>query len=267
MKEPLLMKKLFAAALCAASAFALNVGAVTLADPAAPIPAARLAFGVSYDLGAYSLTNREVPSILNRYQAQISYAPFSFINFGVDGGVGQMDVAGDTTAADTFSVFHGGYGFSGGVHLKLSTPYFYNNLLCAIGIVHGGIFSSKSSASVLYGGTDAAGALGLQFHVQNFGFVTIGSEIYLIEGKNTDYAGSKGSYSNVNNVRGWLAVDYFPSDKLNNKNTFYVSAELTVSPKVSFNGKAPVEEMSFSVSIGAITPRLYGEQSEVEWKP
>jgi len=89
----------------------------------------------------------------------------------------------------------------------------------------------------------------------------------LIEGKNTDYEGATGSYSNVNNVRGWLAVDYFPSDKFNNKNTFYVSAELTVSPKISFNGRAPVEEMSFSVSIGAITPRLYGEQSDVEWKP
>lgn len=244
-----------------------DLHAATLADPAVIAPPARMAIGVSYDLGGYSLTNLAVPSIMNRIQAQVSFSPFSFVSIGVDGGTTQMDVASDTTPTDTFGVFHGGYGFSGGAHLKLGTPFYFNNLVSLIGIVHGSYFSSKNEAGTVYGGTDAAGALGLQFHIQNFGFLSAGSEVYLISGKNTDYAGNKGYYSNVNNVRGWLAVDYFPQEKLNGKNLFYVSLELSVSPKVKFDGRAPIEEMGFSVSIGAITPKLYGEKSDVEWSP
>ncbi len=244
-----------------------DVHAVNLADPPVLIPPARVAVGLSYDLGGYPITNRAVPTIMNRFQAQVSYAPFSFLNFGVDGGATQMDVAGDTTAQDTFGVFHGGYEFSGGAHLKLGTPFFFDNLVSVVGIAHGSVFSSKNSAGTTYGGMDGAGAVGLQFHISNFGYVTAGSELYLISGKTTDYNGVKGNYSNVNNVRGWLAVDYFPPEKMNSQNSFYVSLEMSVAPKATFDGRAPIQEMSFSVSIGAVTPRLYGQKSDAEWKP
>ena len=209
--------------------------AADLANPTVVIPPARLSVGASYNLGGYSITNRAVPSLINRFEARLSYSPFSFVNFGVDAGTSQMDVAGDTSTTDTVGIFHGGYGFSGGAHLKLGTPFFFNNILAVMGIVRGGIFSSKSDAGTEYGGTDIAGAAGLQFHIQNFGYITAGSEVYMILGKTTDYLGNKGNYSNVNNVRGWLAIDYFPAQMLNAKNLFYVSLEMTVSPKVRFN--------------------------------
>jgi hypothetical protein len=252
------------------SAIAVACGtahAANLADPAVLIPPARLSIGASYDLGGNSITNGAVPSIMNRVQARLSYSPFPFLNFGIDGGTTQMDVASDTTATDTFGVFHGGYGLSGGGHLKLGTPFFFNNVMSLIGIVQGNVFSSKNGSGTTYGGTDAAGALGFQFHVPGFGYVTAGSEAYLIEGKTTDYTGKQGAYSNVNNVRGWLAVDYFPPENLGTKNLLYVSLELTVGPKVQFNARAPVQEFGFSVSIGTITPRLYGQESDMEWKP
>jgi hypothetical protein len=244
-----------------------DIHAADLANPAVVVPPARLSVGASYNLEGCSISNRAVPSLLNRYEARISYSPFSFVNVGVDGGACQMDVAGDTTATDTVGIFHGGYGFSGGAHLKLGTPFFLNNIVSAMGILRGGIFSSKNDAGTEYGGSDVAGAVGLQFHIPNFGYVTAGSEVYLILGKTTDYLGNKGYYSNVNNVRGWLAIDCFPSQVLNAKNLFYVSLEMTVSPKVRFNDRAPVEEFGVSVSIGVVTPRLYGQQSEVDWKP
>ena len=244
-----------------------DLRAANLADPAVLIPPARLSVGASYDLGGYTIANRAVPSMINRFQARLSYAPFSFVNFGIDAGASQMEVAGDTTAADTFGIFHGGYAFSGGGHLKLGTPFFFNNLLCGIGIFQGGIFSSQNNAGTTYRGTDVCGGLGLQFYVPSFGYVTVGPQAYLIFGNTTDFSGKQGYYSNVNNVRGWLAVDYFPPALPSSKNLLYVSFETSVSPKVHFNARAPIQEISFSLSIGSVTPRLYGQETNEEWRP
>jgi hypothetical protein len=241
--------------------------ASNLADPAVVIPPARLSVGASYDLGGFSLTNDTVPCLLNRFEARVSFSPLSFVNFGIDGGATQMEIAGDTTPTDTIGIFHGKYGVSGGAHLKLSTPFFFNDVMSAIGIVHGTYFSSKNDAGTMYSGTDADGGVGLQFHIQGFGYVTAGSSVYLIFGKNKSYLGQEGKYSNINNVRGWLAIDYFPTVAASSKNLLYLSLEFTVSPKASFNDRAPIQEMSVSVSIGSITRKLYGEVSEVEWKP
>jgi hypothetical protein len=197
----------------------------------------------------------------------MSFSPFSFVNFGIDAGMMQMEVASDTTATDTFSVFHGKYGFCGGGHLKLGTPFYFNDMVSAIGILNGSYFSSRNDAGATYGGTDADGGVGLQFHVHDFGYITAGSSVYLIYGKNKSYAGQEGKYSNVNNVRGWLAIDYFPTTALSSKNIMYLSLEVSVSPNVRFSARAPIQEMSVSVSIGSISRRLYGQTSEVEWKP
>jgi len=241
--------------------------AANLADPAVLMPPARLSIGASYDLGGYTITNRAVPALLNRIQGRLSYSPFPYVNFGIDAGASQMEVAGDTTATDTFGIFHGKYSFSGGGHLKLGTPFFFNNLLAAIGIAQGSFFSSMNDAGTSYNGTDACGGLGLQFHVPSFGYITVGSQAYLIEGKTIDFSGKTGYYSNVNNVRGWLAVDYFPPPLPNSKNLFYLSLEMTASPKARFNARAPVQELSFSISVGTITSRLYGHETSEEWNP
>jgi hypothetical protein len=260
------VKKLYCAILFVLAGCAVNLAA-NLANPSVLLPPARLSVSASYDLGGYSITNDKTPCLMNRFHARFSYAPFSFVNFGVDAGASQVEVASETTSTDTFGVFHGGYGFSGGGHLKLGTPLFFNNTVGVIGIFQGTVFSSKNNAGTVYGGTDAAGGIGLQLHIPNFGFITAGSQVNLIFGKNTDYLGKEGKYSNVNNVRGWLAIDYFPPEILNSKNLYFFSCEIFVSPKAKFNARAPVEEIGFSVSIGAITQRLYGQESDVEWKP
>jgi hypothetical protein len=245
----------------------VDLRAANLANPTVLMPPARLSVGASYDLGGYTIANQAVPAMLNRFQGRLSYSPFPFCNFGIDGGASQVEVAGDTTAADTFGIFHGKYAFSGGGHLKLGTPFFFNNILAVIGIAQGGIFSSKNDAGTTYSGTDACGGLGLQFHVPSFGYITVGSQAYLILGKTSDYTGKTGIYSNINNVRGWLAIDYFPPPLPSSKNLFYLSLEMSVGPKVRFNARAPVQEMSASISVGSITPRLYGKETSEEWNP
>ncbi len=244
-----------------------SVSASNLADPAVLIPPARFAIGASYDLGGFAITNDSVPCLLNRFEARVAFSPCSFSNFGSDAGAAQMEVAGDTTSIDTIGIFHGKYAFCGGGHLKLGTPFFFNDLASAVGILHGSYFSSQNSAGTLYKGVDADGGVGLQFHIHDFGYITAGSSVYLIFGKNKSYSGQEGKYSNINNVRGWLAIDYFPAAAASSKNLMYISLELTASPKATFNGRAPIQEMSVSVSIGSITRKLYGEVSEIEWKP
>ena len=243
-----------------------GLSASNLANPATLIPVARIALGGSYELGGYTITNDSVPCMMNRFQGSLTYAPFSFLNFGIDAGASQMDVAGDTTAK-AIGIFHGDYGFSGGAHFVLGTPFFYNELFRVICIGKATIFSSQNNEGAAYGGKDGAGAIGLQFHVHRFGYITVGPQVYLIEGENKSYTGIKQPYSNLNNVRGWVAIDFFPPDKLMSSNKFFISLEMSLSPKARFNKRVPVQEIGFSISFGSITKRLYGVESDVEWSP
>ena len=95
-----------------------------LADPTVLFPVGRFAVAGSYDLGGYTITNDSVPCIMNRLHASLTYSPFSFLNIGFDLGATQMDVAADTTPQDTIGIFHGDYGFSGGLHVKIGSRLF-----------------------------------------------------------------------------------------------------------------------------------------------
>jgi len=250
---------------------ALAMPPCTLAANAAPLstilPVARMALGGGYELGGNTISNDSVASISNRMHGFLAFAPFSFLTIGIDAGATQMDVAADTNARDTFGIFHGNYGFSGGAHISLGTPFFYNGLFRVVCLGKATIFSSANTEGAVYGGKDGVGALGLQFHIARFGYITAGPQVYLIQGQNKSYSGTRHKYSNINNVRGWIALDFFPPDKLESKNKFFISLEASIGPRIAFGKQAPVQEFGFSVSLGSITKRLYGEESEVEWAP
>lgn len=242
--------------------------AANLADPAVILPVARVAIAGSYDLGGYTITNDSVPCIMNRFHGSLTWSPFSFLNIGIDAGASQMDVSGDTTSKDSIGIFHGTYGVSGGAHIKIGSQFFYDDLFRVIGIGQVTYFNTKNKEGALYSGKDGAGMLGLQFHVPHFGYVSAGPQIYLILGENKSYnTVVKHTYSNINNLRGWLAIDYFPSEKGQSGNKLFFSLEITLSPKIAFDKRAPLQECGFSISFGSITKRLYGEASEIEWAP
>jgi hypothetical protein len=241
--------------------------ASNLANPAAPVPGSRVALGVSYHLGGYPVTRLELPSMVNRIELRLSYAPIAYFNIGIDGGAAMMEVAGDTSATDTISPFLGKMGFAGGAHIKLSTPFILKDVLGAVLIARGGYFSSKNDQGASYGGIDANVALGLQFHIKGFGYFTAGSQMYLIQGTNRSYDGVEGTYSNAQNIRGWIAIDFFPKLDATGNAHPYVSVEATASPGIGFGGRAPIENFGLSVCIGTITKRLYGEQTGIEWQP
>jgi hypothetical protein len=266
MKRKQILLKPLLVMFCAAGPL---LSASNLANPLLPIPAARIGIGVSYHLDGITITNRAIPCLQNRFHARASYAPISLVNFGVDAGVTQIDVATDTTGADTLTAFHGNYQFSWGAHLKVSTPMFIKNRIGFLGIVQGTSFSSSNVEGALYRGYDATAAAGILLRIPKFGYVAVGPQVYLIaRGLNKSYdGGAEQPYSNINNVRGWLAIDFFPPIKAITTNRPYISLELSAGPEARLKQRAPIQEVSFSISIGTITKRLYGEASEVEWEP
>jgi hypothetical protein len=243
------------------------VHAANLANPSITLPEARVAVGVSYDLGGYTLTNLEIPSLFNRIHGRVEYSPLKYLTIGIDGGAIQVNVDRYVQDGDTVPVFKGNFGYSGGGHLKLSTPAFLKHRLSVIAIAQGTIFKSRNKFSAEYRGKDGTGVVGIQFHIPGFGYITAGPWVYLIMGENRSYNGQKSLYSNTNNIRGWLSVDYFPKMAELSNNKPYISFEFSISPKADYSERIPVQEFSFSISIGSVTKRLYGSQSDVDWSP
>lgn len=241
--------------------------ASNLANPAAALPAARLAVGASYHLDGITITADSVPALMNRIELRACYSPTRLFNLGVDVGAVKMDVDSCTTARDTFGVFSGNFGFAGGGHIKLATPRFFKDRLGFVALGKAMYFNSENEEDAAYGGIDLAGAGGLQFHIKGLGFLTAGARVYLIRGTNRDYAGTEGEYANSNNVRGWVALDIFPRLETAGENRPYLSVEVSVSPDVEINERVPIRELGFSVCIGSVTGRLYGEAAGIEWEP
>lgn len=251
------------------AALPVVVTASNLANPAVAFPETRIAVGASYHLGGYTITNKNVPALFNRFCGRLEFAPLKYLAFGIDLGAIQIDVDRYIAAGtqDTIPVFHGNYGFSGGGHLKLATPTFAHNFLSFVAITQATLFNSRNNHGASYSGKDGVGAVGMQVRIPHFGYITAGPWIYLIRGENRSFNGKTGTYSNSNNVRGWMAIDFFPNLEEASNNIPYFSLEFSISPEADYSKRLPVQEFSISLSIGSITGRLYGVESDVPWKP
>jgi hypothetical protein len=247
--------------------FVSNVYSSNLANPAVSVPASRITIGASYLASGYTITNMEIPSLFNRVHARVAYSLLSNVSIGIDLGVTQIEVDKYTIGEDSFPVFHGKFGFSGGAHLKLSTPFFLKKTIALTCIGNATTFSSKNTSGALYGGFDGAGAVGVQFHIKHFGYISAGPMMYLIKGENVSFDGTKGKYSNINNLRGWLAIDFFPDFKEMSSNKPFITLEITASPEANYSKRIPLQEFSVSLCIGSITKKLSGIENGIDWKP
>jgi len=247
--------------------FSNVVLASNLASPAVTIPEARIAISASYHLGGYTLTNKAIASLWNRVTSRLEYSPLKFLSLGVEFGATQIDVDQFTVNSDTVPVFQGKFGFSGGALLKLSSPAFLHDYLKITGITKASFFSSKNEHNALYKGIDGIGIIGIQFHIPRFGYITTGPLVYVIDGTNRSYTGKENYYSNLNNIRGWIAIDFFPKIKDITSNKPYFSLEFSMSPEIDFSRRIPLQEFSVSISIGSVTRRIYGIDNDIEWEP
>ncbi|HEX3019125.1 MAG TPA: hypothetical protein VHP36_02440 [Chitinispirillaceae bacterium] len=247
--------------------FSNTVLASNLANPATNIPEARIAIGASYHLGGYTLSNKAIPSVWNRIHSRLEYAPLNFLSLGIELGATQIDIDKYQIGPDTIPVFHGKFGFSAAASLKLSTPALLRDLLKFTAISKVSYFSSKNKYNAAYKGIEGAGIVGIQFHIPQFGYITTGPLVYLIDATSRSYTGKENFISNINNIRGWIAIDFFPRLKEITTNKPYISLEISMSPEINYSRRVPVQEFSASISIGSVTRRLYGTENDIEWEP
>ena len=238
--------------LLAATASFANIAAVDSDDM-------QLAFGVSYHLNGADITNLKVPMMLNRIGGHGTYSPIRYVNVGIDAGLVLLSVdkfaASAGGASDTVPVFDGKVGLSAGGHLKLTTPYMFDYVgMTATG--NANYFHSANDMKAYYAGIEIAAAIGLQVRIPDVGSVSFGPQLYLIDGKNKGYDGVKGTYSNVNNLRVWIAFDYFPEiDMFAEDQRPYLTIEFTASPEINGSKRVPVREFGLAVIVGMATLR------------
>ena len=247
---------LFFILLTAISSYALN-----LATPLVPIPAGRLSASASYEFDGVTIANRAVPTVMNRIMASGTISPTQYFNAGLDLGVSQIDVASDSAS----TLFHGKFSFAGGVNIKLATPLI-KNIFGFIAIAKGGWYNSpEKDADRYYQGLDVAGAVGPIFHIPSFGYIALGPKMYYMHGD----AFGAGTYHNINNLRGWIAVEYFPKMKESSKMLPFITLEGSISPEASVkSSRAPIMEFGASLTFGGVTSKLFGNNNkQKDWMP
>ena len=236
--------------------------AINMATPLAPIPAGRLTASASYEFDGITITDREIPSIMNRIMATGTISPTQYFNAGLDVGLSQIEVASDSTNT---TIFHGKFSFSGGANIKLSTP-FVKNIFGFIGIIKGGWYNSpENDGSRYYQGFDVAGVLGPIFHIPKFGYIALGPKMYYIHG---DSKGA-GTYHNINNLRGWIAIEYFPKMKDKIKMLPFITIEGSISPEASVkSNRAPIVEFGAALTFGGVSSKILGKSDkQYNWTP
>jgi len=236
-----------------------------LANPAAQTGEARLAFGATYFVNGSTISNEKIPLMMNRAGARASFSPVKYVSIGLDLSAVQISVDQFEGPYDIVPIFEGNYGLSYGGALKLTSPFLFNNSVAFIAIANGNFFRSENKLGAYYGGKDGSAVLGVQVRVPNFGFISAGPHFYYIEGENRSYHRIKGTYSNINNLRGWIAFDYLPQViALNEMVQPYLSLEFSMSPKINSSSRIRVQEFSVAISMGTISQRLYGMDKHAE---
>ena len=125
-------------------------------------------------------------------------------------------------------------------------------------------FNWNNSGSIL------AGSAGLSFNVRNIGFISFGAKYLDIRGeiKATPHGLFENTkWENESKIGGWAAFDFFPPTNIGRYIPF-ISFEAGFFPNSNpfIGGNPALRNATFSVTIGAITRRLYGNTEEI-WRP
>jgi hypothetical protein len=230
--------------------------AANVANPGSLQSGANISAGASYHLGGYTLTNKKIPALFNRFHGRFDYTPWQFLSLGIDLGTIQLDVERYTSGTQSIGLFHGKYGFSGGAHLRLATPYIIKQSTSVFMFGQATMFKSKNEYEESYEGIDGTGVIAIQLKLGKIGAVSIGPLVYLIEGENKSRSGIINTYSNINNVRGWIAFDYLIVNKDNPDSKTYITLEFSASPKANYSKRIPIQEFSVSLAAGFISGKL-----------
>jgi hypothetical protein len=225
-------------------------------SPMSEFGPSQIALGAFYDHSGQDLYEDGYPSVLNSTGLSLEYAPWTFLQLGMFGGGGELDIGvPDSKAADTsVHAYNTDYNIYGGASLKLSTPRFATNTTRVVAFGSLAYLNSSdnlgnSRMPILYN----AGAT-VQFMVWDKLNLVLGGEFYAWDAVQQSATGAKSSFgltapSGVTDyLRGIVGVEYF----FKGKNRPFLSVAFRPTGNTGWSDDLGLRNASISISLGAM---------------
>ncbi len=216
----------------------------------------QVALGAFFDNSGQDLFEDAYPSVLNATGLSLDYAPWSFIQMGIFGGGGELDVGvpDNLTSDSSLHAYNSDFNLYGGASGKLATSRFLMNTTRAVGFGSLAYLNSSdelgNGRSVLIYNTGATIQLMLWDKI-NF---VLGGEFYAWEGTQKTSAtkdvpfGLSAPSGTADYIRGIVGVEYF----FKGRNRPFVSVAFRPTGNIGWHDDLGLRNASISVSLGAV---------------
>lgn len=209
-----------------------------------------------FDHSGQDLFVEGYPSLLNTTGFGLEYAPWTYVQLGIFGGVSEFDVAlpesrvGEPDAA----AYNTDYRFTGGGTLKLATPRFASGTTRFVAYGSAAYLDSEdelgnSKKGKLY----QAGATVQYMFRDRLNFV-LGGEFRALDGEQVSSLGAYAPFGItapsgiVDKMRGLVGVEYF----FKGRNRPFVSIAFRPTGSIGWHDELGLRNASISISLGAM---------------
>ncbi len=225
-------------------------------SPMSEFGPSQVSLGAFFDHSGQDLYEEAYPSVLNTTGLSLDYGPWSFIQLGVFGGGGELDVAvPDSKAADTsLHAYNTDYSLYGGGSAKLATPRFASNTTRLVAFGSAAYLMSSdalgnSKTPIIYN----AGA-SVQFMLWDKLNFVLGGEFYAWDGtqksaKDVEMPfGLNAPTGVMDYMRGLVGVEYF----FQGKNRPFISVSFRPTGNIGWHDELGLRNGSIAISLGAM---------------
>jgi hypothetical protein len=217
---------------------------------------AQVSLGAFFDHSGQDLFIDSYPSVLNSTGLSLDYAPWTFIQMGIFGGAGELDVAiPESRSTDTSArAFNTNYKPYGGISGRLATPRFASGTMRAVAFGTAAALESSDKFGNSKTPFVFSGGASLQFMVWNKLNFVLGSEYYAWIGEqisargNVEPFGLSEPSGPVDHIRGLIGVEYF----FKGLNRPFISVAFRPSSLLGWDDKLGLRNGSISISLGAM---------------
>jgi hypothetical protein len=226
-------------------------------SPMSEFGPSQISLGAFFDHSGQDLFEDGYPSVLNSTGLSLDYAPWTFVQMGVFGGGGELDIGIPDGKLSDSSVhaYNTDYNVYGGASGKLATPRFGANTTRAVAFGSAAYLNSSdafgnSKMVLIYN----AGATAQFIFWNKLNFV-VGAEFYAWEGEQKSARGKiepfgvSASTGIGDYFRGIVGVEYF----FKGANRPFISIAVRPTGNLGWNDDLGLRNASISVSLGAMT--------------
>src|SRR5690606_24728566 len=235
-------------------------------SPMSEFGPSQVSLGWFFDHSGQDLFEDGYPSLLNTTGFSLDYAPWTYVQLGVFGGVSEFDVAlpekraGEPDAA----AYNTDYRFTGGGTLKLASPRFASGTTRVVAYGSAAYLDSEDDmGNSKKGNLYQAGAT-VQYLFRDRLNFALGGEFRALDGEQIS---SRGGYEPfgisapggiVDYMRGVAGVEYF----FKGRNRPFVSVAFRPTGSIGWHDKLGLRNASISISLGAMTN--LGKMGEIQ---